>query len=109
MQDKLIKFGSKTLYEVEVTRTFYTSVMVLSEDKIGAVEDAQELASNMYSSDFDHDDIEYDAYVANQEPPEWQIVWTGGPDGKDISWKDLKANQPEAPHQEVPGQESLLS
>lgn len=80
----------RQLWRVEVTEQRTGFIYVLADTEEQARADADELVSGYRSSDWD--DIETDHWVARaeEEPALDRWVWTGGPQGDDKPWSELR-------------------
>ena len=80
-----IERDGKTLYRVDVVKTREAVLWILADSRDAAEADAQELAADLYDDDMVGDD-DVSAVEASKPPEPETLVWSGGPDGQDISW-----------------------
>ncbi len=88
-----IEYDGKTLYEVEVTETKTLSIYVLAENELDAADDAKEMSHDMFrNGECDTHDVDTwtQTVKAGRELKDFEMIWTGGADGKDVSWKQLQ-------------------
>lgn len=79
----------KRLYRIDISETRSTVIYVLAEDYAAAREDADELSRDAIEGELG--EMELSVAPARREPPDTAYVWTGGPDGNDVSWAELTA------------------
>ena len=99
----------KRLWHIRVWRQSAVDVYVLADEEDAAREDAEALVENY---DWDTEDTDYVATevtdAARAKLSRHEIVWTGGPDGEDITVgqvdKYLEQHRATLPPPEIPGQ-----
>lgn len=113
MTDTMQRTGLPKLWRIDVERTYRMEVYVLAETKEEAVADAEEMSTEI---DLWGDD---DSDFFAREVPDWSKlrgveIWTGGPEGREISVRELDAYLAELaeveenkPPPEIPGQMRL--
>ena len=81
----------KKLFSVRLERTKSLTLYILAEDREHAEVDGKEMMSSI-ELNAEWDEVEDDVYaqVARKEPETRDTVWTGGPDGEDRFWGELK-------------------
>ena len=77
---------AKKIWRVDVTETRNATLYVLGNDKTAVREDADELAADLHTSDYDDVDVDLYIYLAG-DVPAGTTVWTGGENG---TWVVLK-------------------
>ncbi|MDE2101500.1 MAG: hypothetical protein KGL39_29915 [Patescibacteria group bacterium] len=81
----------KTLFQIDITQTRYGTLFVLAESEDKAKADAEEMAYEVRSDEWDNTETDWSVAVAWLAPGDHDDVWTGGPDGRTAQWSTLVA------------------
>lgn len=81
-----IERDGKKLWRVDVEQT-RTAVFWVLGDEDAAKVDADVLASELQAGDWDDVDLDWGIAPARTEPGDHDPVWTGGPEGRQETWR----------------------